>query len=98
MLRRKDLKSNGSDSGCCPLTKSPFARSAADATGKSLRAAFPKGVAAPALRALAAAGISELEQLSQVREVNLRSLRGMGPKAVSLLREALRSRGMAFLP
>ena len=56
---------------------------------------LPK-VSAPAQRALAAAGIIRLEQLTEVREDDLLETHGMGPKAVGVLRAALAARGLSF--
>ncbi len=57
---------------------------------------WPRGVAAPAQRALAGAGITQLEQLAKWTESDLLALHGMGPKAIGLLRDALRAKGLAF--
>jgi hypothetical protein len=57
---------------------------------------FPPGIAKPALRALAAAGYTRLEQLAGVREADLLQLHGMGLKALGILRAALDARGLAF--
>lgn len=57
---------------------------------------FPAGLAAPARRALAAAGYSRLEQLAAVSEAQLLRLHGMGPKAVEQLRRALAAEGLSF--
>jgi hypothetical protein len=57
---------------------------------------FPDKLSQPALRALASAGYSTLAQLTQVSEVEIASLHGMGPKGVRLLREALDARGLSF--
>ncbi len=57
---------------------------------------LPSGLGRPALRALAAAGYSRLEQLTSVKERDLRKLHGMGPKAIALIREALAARGQSF--
>ena len=57
---------------------------------------WPAGVAAPARRALAAAGYSRLEQLAELTEAELRQLHGMGPKAIEQLRLALAARGLTF--
>lgn len=62
-------------------------------TGKS---DLPVGLAAPARRALAGAGISQLAQVARLREAQLRELHGIGPKAIRLLREALREQGLSF--
>ena len=59
---------------------------------------WPKGVAKPAQRALAAAGYDKLVQLTQTSEHELLQLHGMGPKAIRHLREALAERGLTFAP
>lgn len=55
------------------------------------------GIGAPAARALAAAGITELEQVAQLGEKGLLELHGIGPKAVRILREHLEARGKTLL-
>ena len=57
--------------------------------------AFPK-IGAPATRALVAAGYSRLNQLTKASEAELGQLHGMGPKALELLRRALRAKGLSF--
>ncbi|MBK7895616.1 MAG: DNA-binding protein [Anaerolineaceae bacterium] len=59
---------------------------------------WPQGVAKPAQRALAAAGIETLGQLTQISEAELLKLHGMGPKAVRHLREALAAQNLTFAP
>ncbi len=56
---------------------------------------LPK-LAAPARRALAAAGYLRLEQLSHVRESDLKKLHGIGPNAIEQLRNALAAKGRSF--
>jgi hypothetical protein len=56
---------------------------------------FPK-LAAPAQRALAGAGYTRLEQLTQVSEDEIRKLHGIGPDALDQLRSALAARGLSF--
>lgn len=60
---------------------------------KSVSHNFPPGVAAPARRALASAGYTRLEQLAGVPESELAELHGMGPRALTAIREALAARG-----
>jgi Domain of unknown function (DU1801) len=60
-------------------------------------AGFPK-LAAPARRALSAAGYTRLDQLAQVSEPDLEKLHGMGPTAIAALRERLQERGLSFHP
>lgn len=56
---------------------------------------LPK-IGAPATRALASAGISTLEDLSQHTEAEILALHGMGPKALGILRGAMQERGLQF--
>ncbi len=48
----------------------------------------------PAARALAAAGITTLEELSEWRRADVLALHGMGPKAVGMLDTALTAAGL----
>ena len=59
-------------------------------------AVWPKGVSAPAVRALTAAGYTELRQLAGVPAAELARLHGMGPKALRLLQEALAAQGLSL--
>ena len=56
---------------------------------------LPK-LAAPARRALLAAGYTRLEQLTKVKESDVMKLHGMGPNAMRALRNALQERGLSF--
>jgi hypothetical protein len=53
-------------------------------------------LAAPARRALATAGIWKLELLTQFSEAEVMRWHGIGPKALSQLREALAAKGLSF--
>lgn len=57
---------------------------------------WPGGLAKPALRALAIAGIGNLKELSRLSENELRQLHGIGPNAVAKLRDALEASGLRF--
>ena len=57
---------------------------------------FPRGMGAPARRALNGAGYTRLEQLAGVSAADLMKLHGMGPKALDALRVALRERGLSL--
>lgn len=59
---------------------------------------LPAKLASPARRALAGAGYLRLEQLTTVSEGELKRLHGMGPKALTQLREALAEHGLTFAP
>jgi hypothetical protein len=56
---------------------------------------LPK-LAAPARRALLAAGYTRLEQLTEVKESEVMKLHGMGRNAMGVLRDALQERGLSF--
>jgi hypothetical protein len=57
---------------------------------------LPQGLARPARRALAGAGILRIEQLTTLSETELRQYHGIGPKALDLLRQALSAQGLSF--
>ena len=57
---------------------------------------FPKAIGRPATDALLAAGYTSLEQLTGVREVDIKQLHGVGPKAIRILRETLAEMGLSF--
>lgn len=57
---------------------------------------FPEGMAQPALRALLAAGYTNLEKVAGATEKELLALHGVGPKSMPTLREALAAKGLAF--
>lgn len=56
---------------------------------------FPK-LSQPALRALAAAGVQNLKQLSMHNEEEVRKWHGIGPNAMNALRAALMAQGLSF--
>lgn len=68
----------------------------ASMTGMTDETAFPKGIGAPATRALTGAGYTELKQLDGVPAAELKRLHGMGPKALRLLSEALDREGLSL--
>jgi len=57
---------------------------------------LPEGLARPAQRALAGAGIQTLEQLAKFSEAEIKALHGIGPNALTKLRNALEARGLSF--
>ncbi|MCL7427194.1 DNA-binding protein [Streptomyces sp. YS415] len=57
---------------------------------------LPRGMGAPATRALAAAGYTKLSQLAGASEAELKVLHGVGPKALRVLRDALEERGLSL--
>ena len=56
---------------------------------------LPK-LASPAQRALAAAGVQRLEQLTSFSEAEVKQWHGIGPNALNQLRLALSARDLSF--
>jgi uncharacterized protein YdhG (YjbR/CyaY superfamily) len=56
---------------------------------------FPN-IGAPATSALEIEGYTQLKQLTKVSEGELAQLHGVGPKALRILREALKAKGLSF--
>jgi hypothetical protein len=52
---------------------------------------LPRSIGRPATQALANAGITTLDQVAAMSDAELAALHGVGPKALRLLREAIRS-------
>jgi hypothetical protein len=57
---------------------------------------FLAGLAAPARRALEGASLTTAAKLSRMTEAQVRELHGMGPNALSKLRETLAKQGLGF--
>lgn len=57
---------------------------------------LPPAIGKPATNAFALAGLTRLEQFTTVREVDLRRLHGVGPKAIEVIRRALADQGRTF--
>ena len=57
---------------------------------------FPRGIGAPATRALIAAGYTGLRQLAGVPAAELKRLHGMGPVALSRMQAALEAQGLSL--
>ncbi|WP_174184316.1 hypothetical protein [Nocardia barduliensis] len=57
---------------------------------------LPTAIGNPARRALAAVGITTLARVAESTEAQLLAMHGVGPKAVRVLREALRSSGRSL--
>lgn len=56
---------------------------------------FPN-IGSPATRALEHEGYTQLKQLTKLSEAELTQLHGVGPKAVRILKEALKAKGLSF--
>ncbi len=57
---------------------------------------FPKGIGAPATRALTGAGYTSLESLAGASAKDLSKLHGFGPRALRILTEALEANGLSL--
>jgi len=57
---------------------------------------LPKGLSAPARRALSGAGYTRLEDLAGVSEAKIKALHGIGPNAVKQLKQSLAEKGLSF--
>ena len=58
------------------------------------RTPLPRGIAAPARRSLAHAGVESLEQLVQLGERKLAGMPGVCPRTMAQLQEALDDHGL----
>jgi hypothetical protein len=59
---------------------------------------FPPGMGKVAPRELGHAGYTKLKHLTKVTEAELLKIHGVGPKAIRILREALKAQGLSFAP
>ena len=57
---------------------------------------IPSGLSQPALRALANAGLMNLEQISKLSLKEFKNLHGIGPGTVKPIQEALEAKGLSF--
>jgi len=78
----------------CELMRNPRKKEVANAA--SIAGAFPSGLPKPALRALYAQGFRTLPVLCAHTVADVAMLHGIGPKAMAVLRNAMRERSLAF--
>ena len=57
---------------------------------------LPPKLGAPAERALAGAGIQQLNDLTRFSEAEIKHLHGVGPTAMEKLRRAMSEKGLSF--
>lgn len=57
---------------------------------------LPLELSMPARRALVEADYTQLDQLTEVSEAEVKQMHGVGPKAIGQLRDALGARGLSF--
>jgi hypothetical protein len=65
-------------------------------TPKKQESDLPAKLGAPTERALAGAGIKNLNHLTKFSEAEIKQLHGVGPNAIGKLRQALADQGLAF--
>lgn len=53
-------------------------------------------LAAPAMRALNGAGLTDLAKLARAREADVMALHGMGPNAMKAIKAAMKAKGLGF--
>lgn len=80
----------------CELTSNKQLREKSARQTAAIKDNFPPGIAQPALRALYAANLTSLDQLTKVSQAELAALHGMGPKAINILHKALQAKGLNF--
>lgn len=91
MSERSNLQSN------CPITADPLKREEANQKTAAIKANLPAGLAQPALRALASAGINSLSDFTKIRESDLAKLHGIGPNALAKIKTAMENENIVFL-
>ena len=57
---------------------------------------FPRSIGKVAARELALAGFTRFEHLTKVSRASLLAIHGVGPKALKILAEELKKRGLAY--
>jgi len=65
-------------------------------THKPPESSLPKGIPQPAIRALASVGVTRLNQIARFTEGELLALHGMGPKAIGIIKAAMRAQGKSL--
>ena len=82
----------------CPITADPRKKEEANRTTATIKEDLPAGLGQPALRALAAEGITNLTDFTKINEIDLAKLHGIGPNALGKIKVALDEHGLSFLP
>ncbi len=67
-----------------------------DLVGTKPEADLPRGIGAPATRALVSAGYTSLDALAGVQAADLAKLHGVGPRALEVLQEELEKQGRSL--
>ncbi|MEP6781525.1 MAG: DNA-binding protein [Gemmatimonadaceae bacterium] len=78
------------------MTAKKVAKKSSPKNSTTAESAFPQGVSQPAIRALNSVGVASVESLARHREIDIADLHGMGPKAMGVLKAALKDKGKSF--
>lgn len=89
MLSRKPATKKAAEDKPAAEAKPAAEKPEADETPEAPTGGLPEGIGKPATRALEEAGLDTLEKVSGRTEAELLELKGVGPKAVEALEEAL---------
>lgn len=65
-------------------------------TPEQSESTLPKGIGKPATRALATVGVTSLDQVTRFTQSQLLALHGMGPKAIGIIKDALRAQSKSL--
>lgn len=93
-----NMSAKGNRQSNCPITADPIKREEANQKTAAIKSNLPAGLAQPALRALAAVGITRLTDFTLIRESDLARLHGIGPNALAKIKAALNEAGLSLLP
>lgn len=90
-------KTEGKRQSNCPITADPQKRNEADCSTGAIKGNLPAGLAQPALRALASAGIKQLADFTKLKESDLVKMHGIGPNAMTKIKKVMDEAGLSFL-
>ena len=79
-----------------PIRRATTSPSPSGGPGEPGAVPLPAGLSRPAQRALDGAGYTSLDQLAGISETEVGGLHGVGPNAITLLRQALAAAGLSF--
>ena len=94
MATKKTTSKTAKKSSATKSKSKPAAKKAVPKKEKALSKQFLVNLSAPARRALADEGISNLKQLSKYSAAQLLELHGMGPASIPKIEAALREAGL----
>ena len=96
MLSRKPAAKAEGESKSAEQKPKAASKAAPKKASASAEGGLPEGIGKPATRALEEAGLTTLKQVAGKSEAELLDLKGIGPKAVEALTEALADEGLSL--